>query len=187
MVIENDPKQVRYRKMANNMTVSGMAVIAFGVWSVLRAILYFVLHHVDLVKLVRDEIGEVTDIEYTFLNNFIFLLVLGFLVTELIARIYVGRSAAADAAARKKKSPVYIFLTIIMGWLCISGFISQIALTFSDDMTERVIEELEASAIMDAISGFALLELAVSSVAARILRKKLRSEGKMIHTSEDKG
>ena len=74
-----------------------------------------------------------------------------------------------------------------MGWLCISGFISQIALTFSDDMTERVIEELEASAIMDAISGFALLELAVSSVAARILRKKLRSEGKMIHTSEDKG
>ena len=67
MVIETDPKQVRYRKMANNMTVSGMAVIAFGVWSVLRAILYFVLHHVDLVKLIRDEIGEVTDIEYTFL------------------------------------------------------------------------------------------------------------------------
>ena len=186
MVIENDPKQVRYRRMASNMTISGTAVIVFGIWSVLRSILYFSLHHVDLIELVGDEIEDLTEAEHGFLNNYAFLIVLAFLIMELIVRIYVGRSAATDAAAKKKKSPVYIALAAFMGWMFITGFISETVLTFSDSVSDRIIHELTASAVIDAMSGFAFLELAVSSVAARILRKKMLGEGKMIHTAEDK-
>lgn len=185
MTLENDPRQIKYRQMISNMNISGTAVIVFGVWSVLRAILYFVLHRVDLAALLVDGIEEMTNIEHTFMNDFTFLVFQSILVADLAVRVYVGRSAVADAAGRKK-SPFYIFLAFVMGWGLASGFVSEVALSFSDDATEKLMHEMTASAVIDLISCFAFFELGVSSVVARMLRKKLKSDGKMIHTAEDK-
>ncbi|MBQ6555224.1 MAG: hypothetical protein IJL89_08335 [Firmicutes bacterium] len=185
MITENDPRQINYRHMAHNMTISGIAVIGFGVWSILRAILYFVFHHIDFIAVFDIELAKMLDVAghytHTAANVIVLLFFISFLVIELLLRFYVGRSAMIDAAAKKKKSIIYIILALFMGFGLVTDFFTEISKFFSNDLSERIVYEVMASVVIDLTSGFAFLVLALSSIAARIYRKKLRDEGKMVH------
>lgn len=185
MITENDPLQVKYRRMMYNMTISGIAVIGFGAWSLLRMVMYFVFHHVDFVGMVDRQLADELDAlgfhSHGIVNVVVLLIFMSFLVLDLILRCYIGRSAITDAAAKKKKTVVYIIFAFVMGAILISGCVTQVGATyFSEKLSERVVYELTTSAVIDFTSGFAFLELAVSSVAARIYRKKLKDCGSMI-------
>ena len=183
MAAENDPRQIKYRLMTHNMTISATAVIAFGAWSILRSVLYFTLHHVDFVAMMdaefSDNLSQLGENAHTATNIVAYCVFLSFLIFDLLLRLYVGRSAITDAKMRKKKTVLYIIIAIFMGISLVSGFISEVAVSFSDDITERIFSELMASSVIDLTSGFACLELAFSAIAARGYRKKLRAEGKM--------
>ncbi|MBQ8942173.1 MAG: hypothetical protein IJ062_10095 [Firmicutes bacterium] len=186
MITENDLYQIKYRRMAHNMSVSGAAVIAFGAWSILRSILYFIFHHIDFITVFDKESAKMLETLgnhiYGALNAAILLFFVAFLVIDLLLRYYVGRSAITDAKASKKKTVLYIILALIMGFGLVTDSVSDIVSHFSDDISEKIVYEVMTSAVIDLTSGFAFLELALSSIAARMYRKKLKAEGKMIHT-----
>lgn len=102
---QNSCLQVRLRKDRNTLVVVGAGVIAFGVWSVIKAVMYAA---VNIETLLVTRSGER-------LSPAAFWIALAVIVAiELALRVYVGRSAIAEGRG-VKKGALYIVLAILMG------------------------------------------------------------------------
>ena len=51
----NDPKQIKLRKYENILAISGVAVIAFGVWTIIKSAFYLLLKPFDIGVFVSPE------------------------------------------------------------------------------------------------------------------------------------
>ena len=117
-----DPRLVKLRKNESLLVISGFGVIAFGLWSIIRAAIYYFLNPLDLLDyLEASELAEImamgredgvefiTENLATIVTVFIFIA----LAIDLIFRVYVGMSARRDGR-RLKKSILYIIVVWIM-------------------------------------------------------------------------
>jgi uncharacterized membrane protein len=105
--IYNDPAAVRLRKDENTLVVVGGGVILFGVWSLVKALLYLISDRTEIIEEIPyDEIGKAGVIVVV---AAVFLI----LMADLAVRLYVGMSARAEGRGHKK-SPVYLILTGVM-------------------------------------------------------------------------
>lgn len=185
MPVENDPKQIQYRRCVRNVVISGAAVILFGVWSVVKAAFYFSLNRVDLISLLDLEVASLmneADIQlYSFMNLLCLLIVLFFLGIDIPIRLYVTYSAVTDARGIKKKSFIYIVLAVIMGIGMITGVVQGIRTSASSEIPEQLSRGMATSAAINLTSFLALFVLTVSSIRLRVLRGKLKEEGKQTH------
>lgn len=185
MAVENDPKQILYRRCARNMVISGGALILFGVWSVVKAAFYFSLNRVDFLSLADPEysisLAQQGDQVYS-TENFIFLLIILILLgIDIPIRFYIGHSAVRDARGIKKKSVVYIVLAILMGIRMIMEAARGFFRFSSSEIPEEVARGVTTSAVINLTSIMALFVLIVSSIRLRTLRRKMKEEGKQIH------
>ncbi len=195
MQMDTDPRLVKLRKYESVLVISGFGVIAFGMWSIIRAAIYYLLNPLDLTNyLAESELAEIMAIgregDAEFITDNLAGIVTAFifigLMIDLMFRVYVGLSARRDGR-RLKKSVLYIIIVWIMAIVMFAGicltiddFIAPIINAFSDSADEAFEETAKngdqaasVSLIVDITSFLVLLEVGVCSINVRRLRKQL--------------
>ena len=150
-------KEIKMRRYQNLLTVSGLGVIIFGLWTVLKTIL--------LLFLQEDMVDDLPD--GLFYRVLFFTLIGGVLLIDFLIRLFVGLSARAEGFG-KKKGYGYIVVAIL---IAIASLVSLVLIFF--DMGDRSILELIVSFIVEATSMIATVELLVAAFTVKKLKKEL--------------
>ena len=179
---ENAPGQIQYRRCARNLIISGGAVIMFGLWGLLKSVFYYSLNRIDLVNLLAPELSESLRGQgaqvYRIVNTILFFMFLLIVNLGLPIRIYIGRSAAADARGVKKKSVIYIVLSALIGILLVAGFIRSFDAVPLSDIPEEVIRGMSPSDVINLTSAASCFVLTWYAIRLRIMRRELDKEGR---------
>ena len=179
---ENAPGQIQYRRCARNVIISGGAVIMFGLWGLLKSVFYYSLNRIDLVNLLAPELSESLRGQgaqvYRIVNTILFFMFLLIVNLGLPIRIYIGRSAAADARGVKKKSVIYIVLSALIGILLVAGFIRSFDAVPISDIPEEVIRGMSPSDVINLTSAASCFVLTWYAIRLRIMRRELDKEGR---------
>ena len=152
----------RLRKSQNNLVVIGYGVIAFGVWSVIKIVLYTALN-TDINMLSAE--GETVPVEVFW---FIMLIFLAF---ELSLRLYVGFSAVYEGRGRKKRFG-YIILALLMALTSFALVAANLAAFGSDESPGKTVVTI----IVEASSSIMLAEMAIFAVRVKLLGRKLAEQ-----------
>lgn len=184
----NDPKQIKLRKYENILAISGVAVIAFGVWTIIKSAFYLLLQPFDIEIFIppeqlaemEAEMGPNVDI---LTSGVIVGAIFFILFLDLLLRFYIGKSAYADGRARKRKRVIYVIVAIIMAVAFANGIWATVSNLFIGEPTEQsegveYMRGVFTSVLLDMTSLLALIELIVSAIQVRRLRKELGIEVK---------
>ena len=184
----NDPKQIKLRKYENILAISGVAVIAFGVWTIIKSAFYLLLQPFDIEIFIppeqlaemEAEMGPNVDI---LTSGVIVGAIFFILFLDLLLRFYIGKSAYADGRARKRKRVIYVIVAIIMAVAFANGIWATVSNLLIGEPTEQsegveYMRGVLTSVLLDMTSLLALIELIVSAIQVRRLRKELGIEVK---------
>lgn len=152
------------RKKQNLLINSGKAVIFFGLWSIVRTTLLFVMDKGAIisrvgVELTEEELSVVTE-------DFVFVVCLIALSMELLFRSYVGKRAIREGKGYKQHS-FYIVICIIAVVLSVMGDISMFENIIHKDVTEVL-----SYIIVDVSSCVSLTLIPFSAITLRRLQNK---------------
>ena len=150
-------KERKMRRYQNLLTVSGLGVIIFGLWSVLKTILLLFMKEGILSEIPDD----------TFVRVMFFLILGGILLVDVLIRLYVGLSARAEGFG-KKKGYAYVIIAILMA---LASLASLVLIFF--DANEQSLWELIVSVIVEATSLVVTIELLVAAFTVKKLKKEL--------------
>ena len=150
-------KERKMRRYQNLLTVSGLGVIIFGLWSVLKTILLLFMKEGILSEIPDD----------TFVHVMFFLILGGILLIDVLIRLYVGLSARAEGFG-KKKGYGYVVIAILMA---LASMTSLVLIFF--DTNEQSLWELIVSVIVEATSLVVTIELLVAAFTVKKLKKEL--------------
>ena len=161
-MVNNDELHIRLRKNQNTLSVIGLGVIVFGIWSVIKIVLYTALDNDGLLE--SSLRGN--------LERWAFWIMMGILLAaDLGLRLHVGLSAMAEGRGRSPRK-AYIILTFLMALISFALFAAGlIGLWTSDSFGVSLV-----SSIVDATSCVLLLEMAVSAIQVKRLRKRLEEQ-----------
>ena len=183
MQAENDLSRIKLRRYETRLTVSGSAVIAFAVWSIIRAALFFLTQRFDLIKSfgVEEELkamseGAPAGVDPHFVLNGILLGFLFFyMLIIVLIWLYIGRSAVLEGRGLKKKSILYLVLAVIMILILAGSLIPDSVLGLEGDVTNvsDPINTALTTRLLDLTSILALLEMVISAIQVRKIRKEL--------------
>lgn len=191
----NDPRMSKLRKYESILVISGLGVIAFGLWSVIRAGIFYFLNPLDLTDYLDqaeiDEMvmeGQTNGVEVITDNMDVVLTVLIFigLSLDLLLRVYVGLSARAYGRGRRRRG-FYSILVWIMAFFVLAGIcvtidqylhpiVTVISTHDPNDLewsAKRGDQAASVSLLVDLTSFLVLLELGISSFKVKRLRKQL--------------
>ena len=171
-------EEIKLRKYEHALVISGVGVIAFGLWSVVKAVIYFILLPMKQLKAAAmgqdlvDVQLQATDRETAFLlaAAIIFVLVLDFAM-----RLYIGRSAFIDGRRLKKKRFAYVIMAMFVAAGLVSNLVTRYMQMGSGKETawESVVASANVSVVVDITSLLALIEMIVAAIMVRRLRKRL--------------
>lgn len=150
------------RKGQNNLVVIGYGVIAFGIWSVIKTVLYTALN-TGTNMLSSEE--ETVSIVMFWIMMFVFL------VFELSLRLYVGFSAVYEGRGRKKRFG-YIILALLMALISFALVAANLAAFGSDESPGKTVVTI----IVEASSSIMLIEMAIFAVRVKRLGRKLAEQ-----------
>ena len=161
-------KELRKRQIL--LWESGAGVILFAVWNLTRANLYLALTPFPM-EVLQEEAAQV-GISEKFLMIMMIVVVAGILIWQLSIRLYIGMSARAEGKG-KKKSYTYLVWTAILvvsdlqiNW---RAFDVQSILSGGDISGKQI-----ASLCLEAASVYVLLQLLISGIWVKRLRKKMK-------------
>ncbi|MBE6029414.1 MAG: hypothetical protein E7226_04595 [Clostridiales bacterium] len=177
-------EEAKLRKYEHALVISGVGVIAFGLWSIIKATICFIL--VPMEQLSRtnasDDLAELhalglTDrgIGYLIAVSILFVLVLDFAL-----RLYIGRSAVYDGRRLKKKRFTYVVLAIIVAASLASNLMQRCIALGSNkvEIWANAMASVNVSVVVDITSLLALIEMIIAAIMVRRLRKELGISGK---------
>lgn len=174
-------EEIKLRKYEHALVISGVGVIAFGIWSIIKAAIYFILVPLDELGDVQPDEGlavlqamGMTDrgIGYVIAVTVLFVLLLDF-----VLRLYIGRAAVIDGRRLKKKRFIYVILAMFVAISTISSLVTRgVQLGAGGDTAwGGAVQAANVSVIVDLTSLLAVIEMIVAAIMVRRLRKALRS------------
>ncbi|MBO4408630.1 MAG: hypothetical protein J5786_05080 [Clostridiales bacterium] len=109
--VNNDPDSVRIRKNKSTILLTGAGVAAFGIWSVIKVVMEFVLSPID-EKLATDliAVGPIGEI-------FIAIVLIIMIMTDVILRIFIFFCARKESKGYKAKGLMFTSFLLIAGSL----------------------------------------------------------------------
>lgn len=150
------------RKGQNNLVVIGYGVIAFGLWSAIKIVLYTALN-TDINMLSSEE--ETVSVVMFWIMMFVFL------AFDLSLRLYVGFSAVYEGRGRKKRFG-YIILALLMALTSFALVVANLAAFGSDESPGKTVVTI----IVEASSSIMLIEMAIFAVRVKRLGRKLAEQ-----------
>lgn len=150
------------RRYRNSMGISGIGVILFGVWNIVKSILYFMFDNpVKDMLMGYFEGGEI--------GTIVFIFTISIILFDMILRLIVGLSAYAEARG-KKKGKGYIVVGSLMLVFQLIILILSLGLFDSKQGAETIIDEA-VTFIVDATAAYALFDTVYSSIKLKMIRK----------------
>ena len=145
----------KLRKYQSILGISGIATIVFGVWGIIKTILFMVLdpYRID---------GSTIDIKAMYLQFIIWVIV--YVVIDLFLRVFVGLSARAESKG-KKTSILYLIFAGILIIVSLFWIIRTFLLIKEIDLMDIL-----TSVIIDLISLFALTETLIYGIKLKKLK-----------------
>jgi hypothetical protein len=191
----SDPELRKLRKYESILVLSGFGVMIFGLWSIIRAAIYYILYPFDVAEFLgKSEYAQIMaegreeGVEFITenLGTIIMVVLFTVLAIDLLLRIYVGMSARAYGRGRKKRG-FFIFVAWVMAVFALFGivmsvqnFVQPVIDAFKDSSANAYAETGatgeqagSVSIFVDITSFLVLLELAISAMQVRKLRKQL--------------
>lgn len=159
--------QRELRKYENSLSVSGLVVILFGLWSVLKLGLRLVFSTLGLMNPTEDTIVD-PEIQKGFL--YLAIAILAVLILELGLRLYIGLTARAESRG-KKKTVVYLIIAVLLAAYSVYSLVALIRSFAAVDFFESLV-----SVLVELSGLFALAELIFSSIKVKQIRKKMEEE-----------
>jgi len=153
-------KEVKMRRYQNLLTVSGLGMIVFALWSVLKTILLFCFNEKLLAEVPDDTLFRVV----------LFSIIGVILLFDFLMRLFVGLSARAEGFG-KKKGNAYIVVAVLIAL----GSLASLVMIFFDSSIQSIIE-LIVSVIVEATSLIVVIELLVAAYTVKKLKKELKEE-----------
>lgn len=153
----------KIRKNQNMLITSGKALIIFGIWAIVRLILYELLDSASLNALVLRPGIEIYREKST---EALFNLTIFSLFIDLIFRLFLG-SAAISEGKGQNRTPIYIVLDIIY---VIFSILTDIYFLCSPSFFDFSLNSI-SSIFIDLTSIVALIIIIVSSISLRKLKK----------------
>ena len=173
--------EIKLRKYEHLLVISGTGVIAFGLWSVIKALLAMLLNPLSQFKsLFTDEVYDMIQ-EGIVSEHTIELLMAGFvfvgILADVLLRIYIGRRAIRDGRGTGGKRRVYLIWAVLVSLVLLLSLIQSFHLIFHPEEAAdiRVIRQLSVSWIVDLTSLLALAEMIRASILVRRLRRKMEN------------
>ena len=163
---DEDPDRVRLRKYINLLSISGIAVIAFGIWSVLKLLIFFLLNK-DIIMSEIEELIEDTDTS----TSAVLVAAIILMLISLTLHCIIGFSARSEARG-KKKGYFYLILTAVIFILSLISFIQTSLSPTSEDNLDTIV----SGGLIDLTMLFAFFEVILNSVRIKKLRKKADQE-----------
>ena len=171
-----DNMQTELRKHQHTLAVVGMGAIGFGIWSVVKAILYLTIIN-PLKDTVLADYENITDLEYEYLIALgvtIFITILIVLI-DLLLRWRVGKLALDIARGNRLPTARFFVRTgfvilvdaleLVMGFLGIIGVIS----------SEEELLDSVSTLLVDLTSVVTLIEMVVAAVMIRKITEQLEA------------
>lgn len=160
----NSP-EAKMRKQQSILMCSGLAVILFGAWEIIRMILMRYMdanHFMDYL----EEFGITSDVLDI---DIIMIVLIVVMIINLFIRSYVGISAIKEGMGLKTKGFVYLLIALIQLVVSISADIKDINTFINVDFQLEYV----LTAIIDISIHIATFEILISAIRLRIFRKKL--------------
>ena len=160
-----DNMQTELIKHRHTLAVVGMGAIAFGIWSLIKSILYFVLVE-PIFKTISSNYDDLSNSKYE-------AWVLVAITFDMLLRWKVGRKAMAVSRGEREPGVGFFILSsilllmdmaeLIMGALSIAGIIPS-----DEDITDQI-----STLLVDFTSVVMLIEMIVAAVMIRKLTKAI--------------
>lgn len=160
----------KLRKYQNLLVEAGTGMILFAVWGVAKVNLYLGLSAfpMDEFHSVAMELG----LNETFFLIFMVVLVASVLILQLSIQLYIGFSAIAEGKG-KRKSWFYFVVTLVF-------FVTTMQTNWQAFGVDQILagEPITADLIMsicvELVAAYVMLELLISGIRVKILRRKLK-------------
>lgn len=109
--VNNDPDSVMIRKNKGTILLTGAGVAAFGIWSVIKVVMEFVLSPID-EKLATDliAVGPIGEI-------FVAIVLIIMIMTDVILRIFIFFCARKESKGYRAKGLMFTSFLLIAGSL----------------------------------------------------------------------
>ena len=149
-----DNMQTELIKHRHTLAVVGMGAIAFGIWSLIKSILYFVLVE-PIFKTISSNYDDLSNSKYEawVLVAITFALVVLFVLIDMLLRWKVGRKAMAVSRGEREPGVGFFILSSILLLM---------------DMAELI-----STLLVDFTSVVMLIEMIVAAVMIRKLTKAI--------------
>lgn len=156
---------MKLRRYETNLRISAVGVIAFGGWNFLKTLLLILLNPQSIIDAADLSEGA------SGLLYIVYIIMIIAVLIDLGFRLFVGLSARKEANG-KKKSIAYLIITVLLIIFSLIGLVSVIASLGSSSTFDTIV-----MLIVEATSLYASLELFVSAILVRRLRKEPSAEG----------
>lgn len=158
------------RKWQNLLVDAGTGVILFAAWSVVRVNLYLAFLPISIKDVydVADNLG----INKTFFLVFMLVIVAAILLWQLSIRLYIGLSATAEGQG-KQKGYAYLVVAAVL-------FVANLQFNWQTYGVNQILAgeglsiEQIVSLCMEAAAMYVLIELLISGIRVKILKKKMK-------------
>ena len=169
-----DNMQTELIKHRHTLAVVGLGAIAFGIWSLIKSILYFVLVE-PIIKTISSNYDNLSDskIEAWVLIAITLSLVVLFVLIDMLLRWKVGRKAMAVSRGEREPGVGFFILStilllmdlseLIMGALSIAGIIPS-----DEDITDQI-----STLLVDFTSVFTSVVMLIEMIVAAVMIRKL--------------
>ena len=181
---KNEPNDIKIRKFRDTLVTGGFAIVAFGIWTVIKSIMEVftilqpLLESIDYNGLTQEQAEQIrTMIEDGTMFNALLFMVIIFLTVDLIIRVYVGFSARAiglqkkDKNGKEKNGIVWLIFGIILAAISVYSLGATIADT-SEILRVHSVMYYLVSLFVDGTSIFVTVELVITGFRLRSLVKK---------------
>ena len=163
------------RRYENTLVIVGTGVIMYGIWSVAKSLFLILQDSSGIIGEFYTSLEErrMSPPEMFMVNVILYSMIGAVLAADIALRLYVGRSARDEGLGKKDKGYGYIVIAGLMtGMTLLSVVIS--AAGFRNGIVINDIEEFIITAIVELTSAITLIEMILSALKVKKLRKEKR-------------
>ena len=160
----NNELQIKLRKNRDTLKIVGSGVIAFGIWSVIKALLYSELNMGTFLASI-EESPVLTE---AMLKTAFRIIIAIILLIDLAIRLFVGLSAIGEGRG-KRKHYVYIAMAFLIAAV---SFISVFFLILKPGEDSSLLE-LVVTLVIEVTSAVTLMQMCFSAIRVKKLYKQL--------------
>jgi len=181
---KNQPDDIKIRKYRDTLVTGGFAIIAFGIWTVIRGVLEVgrelanYLNTMSFEGFTEEEAEQLREMiadKTLFYGALVIIIVL--MAVELAIRIYVGYSARAVGLQKKKRNGqersgiIWLIFGVILAILGGFSFVYMLV-SAKEILAEHSVMYYLVQLLMEGTSLFVTAEMVVKGFLLRGLTRK---------------